>query len=365
MITEYFLDESGNTGDLARPGAHFDFGQQEVFALSCVGVANVSALGDELNRLKSVHRVQAPELKSSAVRDKPKLLADLADYIERMRMPLMIEVVDKRFMIAANMANTIVMPPVGDVDQTPKAQWIRNVMAEYIHARAPTAVFEAFVAACDAPSGASVANAFGALFTWLQSETRDEVSYGIGRSVADSFDEFKEMGPQTKEAQQRFLPPPDIGKRGQSIWMLPNLTSFTNIYARLNRLHGRKIGSITLFHDEQHHFDNILHDAKRMAEGLAQAGAAPPVRNADYTFEEQARLVFLGSHASPGIQAADVLAGFLMRYVKDSLFGKRAPTDESQVAFQRLLGLSEPTEGRGVNFVLATADVMKLGVVAA
>jgi hypothetical protein len=365
MITEYFLDESGNTGDLARPGSRFDFGQQEVFALSCLGVADTSGLGQELNRLKRVHRVQALELKSSSVRDKPKFVADLADYIERTALPLMIEVVDKRFMIVANMVNWIVMPAVGDADHTPKIQWVRNVMAEYIHARAPSSVFEAYVAACDAPSGASVTNAFKEFFTWLQREDRNEVSYGIGRSVADSFDEFKKMGPQTKEAQRRFLPPPDIGKRGQSIWMLPNLTSFTNIYARLNRLHRRKIGSITLFHDEQTHFDNILHDAKRMTERLAQAGTPPPMRFADSTFEEQARLVFLGSHASPGIQAADVLAGFVMRHVKDSLFGNRAPTDESQSAFQHILELSEPNEGRGINFVLGTADVVKLGVVPA
>ncbi len=122
MVTEYFLDESGNTGDLARPGSRFDFGQQEVFVLSCLGVGDVSALGDELNRLKSVHRVRAPELKSSSLRDKPGLVVDLADYVARTRLPLMTEVVDKRFMIAANMVNTIVMAPVGDVDQTPKAQ---------------------------------------------------------------------------------------------------------------------------------------------------------------------------------------------------------------------------------------------------
>lgn len=345
-----------------RSGTRFDFGQQEVFALSCLGVADIPNLGEELNRLKRVHRVQAPELKSTFVRDKPKFVSDLASYIEGAGLPLMIEVVDKRFMIAANMVNTTVMPPVSDVDVTPEARWLRNIMAEYIHARAPSSVFEAYVAACDLPSAASVTKTFKEFFTWLKDEDRNDVSRAIGHSVASSFDEFKDMGPLTKEAQQRFLPPPDIGKRGQSIWMLPNLTSFTHIYARLNHLHERKIGAITLFHDEQSHFDNILHDAKRSAEELARNGAAPVMPFADYTFEEQARLIFLRSHASPGIQAADILAGFVMRHVKDSLFGTRPSDDDSLRTLHRILALSGPTEGAVINFVLGTADIKKIGI---
>ncbi len=364
MITEYYLDESGNSGDLARPGLRFDFGQQQVFTLACLGVPDTNALGAELNRLKSTHRVQAVELKSSSVRDKPGLVAELADYVDRMRLPLMIEVVDKRFMMAANMVNTLVVPPVGPCDLTPEAQWMSNVMAEYIHAGAPSMVFEAFVTACDAPSGTSVAGAFTALLGWLQSLPRNDVAYGIERFAADSFGDFQQMGPERPETQRRFLPVPDFGKRGQSVWMLPNLSSLTNIYARLNRLHKRRIGSLTLFHDEQAHFDDILREAKRTAEGLA-AGSAPPLRFADFHFEEEAQLVFTGSHASPGIQAADVLAGFLMRYVKDVLYGEIPPSEEARAAFQRILELSEPADGRGVNFVLRTSDVINLGVMPA
>src|ERR1700722_5688695 len=113
MITDYFLDESGNSGDLARPGRRFDFGQQEIFTLACLGVANLAGLGDELVRMKMKHRVQAPELKSSAVREKPDLVIDLVEYVEQMGLPLLVEVVDKRFMIAANIVNNLVVPSVG------------------------------------------------------------------------------------------------------------------------------------------------------------------------------------------------------------------------------------------------------------
>jgi hypothetical protein len=362
MTADYFLDESGNTGDLARPGERFDFGRQEVFTLACLGVQDAPALDAELIKLKQKHRVQAAELKSSSVRDKPALVTDLAAHIALHDLPVMIEVVDKRFMIAANIVNTLVVPPVGPPDLTPEAQWLSNAMAEFIHAHAPSSAFEAFVAACDTPSDQMVSAAFTAMIEWLQSMPPSDVSYGILRFVQASFKDFQDGDPADSSSQQRHLPLPDTGKRGQSIWMLPNLTSLTNIYARLNLLHRRRLSGITLFHDEQTHFDDILRQAMRSAEGLAEAGAAPPMRFADYHFEERAQLVFLNSHASPGIQAADVLAGFVMRYTKDVLFGGEAPSSDARAAFRQVLALGDPARGLGINFVLPTRDLLRLGV---
>jgi hypothetical protein len=147
--------------------------------------------------------------------------------------------------------------------------------------------------------------------------------------------------------------------------MLPNLACFTNIYARMNRLHRRRIGSLTLFHDEQVHFDEIVRSAKRSTEDLAKASEVPLMPFADYHFEEQATLVFANSSTSPGIQAADVLAGFIMRFTKDVLYGDHPPSEAAKVGFNSILKLSEPLEGRGVNFVLPTNDLSKLGVVEA
>jgi hypothetical protein len=113
VIDSYYLDESGSTGDLARPGARFDFGQQQVFTLACLGVDDEKALGLEIEHLKSRHRIQASELKSASVIKKPELIVDLLKYLDRRRLPLIIEVVDKRFMIAANMVNTVILPYVG------------------------------------------------------------------------------------------------------------------------------------------------------------------------------------------------------------------------------------------------------------
>jgi hypothetical protein len=366
VIDSYYLDESGSTGDLARPGARFDFGQQQVFTLACLGVDDEKALGLEIERLKSRHRIQASELKSASVIKKPELIIDLLEYLDRRRLPLMIEVVDKRFMIAANMVNTVILPCVGACDLSPQSSFIRNIMAEYIHYYVTPALFEAYVKACDAYSITNMLEVFDELLGWLtKRDPQDEIAEGLYRSVVDARSEFQELSSEdTAAAQRRFLPIPDIGKRAQSIWMLPNLTCFTNIYARINRLCGRRIGFVTLFHDEQSHFDEIVRSAKHTTEDLANTLSVPLMPFADYHFIEKATLVFTNSTTSPGIQAADVLAGFIMRYTKEVLYGDCPPSEAAKDSFNGILNLSEPIEGRGVNFVLPTNDLSKLDVVA-
>jgi hypothetical protein len=367
VINSYYLDESGSTGDLARPGARFNFGQQQVFTLACLGVDDEKTFGLEIERLKSRHRIQASELKSASIIKKPGLIVDLTEYLDRHRLPMIIEVVDKRFMIAANMVNTVILPYVGACDLSPQSSFVRNIMAEYIHYYATAALFEAYVKACDAYSVTNMMEVFDTLLGWLMKrDSQDEIAEGLYQSVGDARSEFQELSSEdTAAAQRRFLPIPDMGKRAQSIWMLPNLTCFTNIYARINRLCGRRIGSVTLFHDEQSHFDEIVRSAKCMTEELAKTLSVPLMPFADYHFIEKATLVFTNSTISPGIQAADVLAGFLMRYAKDVLYGDCLPSEAAKDGFKGILKLSEPIEGRGVNFVLPTNDLSKLGVVVA
>src|SRR5688500_11759223 len=95
----FYLDESGNSGDLARPGTAMDFSGQQIFALAAIGVRDAEALDDELDRLRQDYRVQGPELKSTAVKGKPGLVVELAAFLRRHEMPVLIETVDKRFMI--------------------------------------------------------------------------------------------------------------------------------------------------------------------------------------------------------------------------------------------------------------------------
>jgi hypothetical protein len=359
----FYLDESGNSGDLARPGAAMDFGGQAIFTLASIGVRDARALEAELERLRRHYRVQAPELKSSLLRNRPELAGELISFLREYELPVLIEVVDKRFMIAANMINYLVMPAVGACDVSLEAQWFRNVLAEYIHLNAPASLVGIYVAACDAPSARSVTGAFTALLDWLDTiDGNDQVADALRFITRDSFEDFKAAGVENEAAQRRCLPSPDLGKKGQSIWMLPNLTSLTNLYARINRYRRRRLADVVIVHDEQAHFDEILTDAKAAAERLAGEGSAMPARFADYNFVEQAALRFATSDHTPGIQAADIVAGFVMRYVDGMLHERTVADAATRDAFGALVSLADPNRGLGINFVLASRDIDRLGV---
>lgn len=362
MVRHYYIDESGHTGDLATTDAALTFGRQPIFTLAVVGLNDEAAFGEELERLKAEHRVQAAELKASHVESKPGFVRDLVERLERRDLPLLIEVVDKRFMIAVNMVEWLFGRQIGRARFDPRMRKMMNVMAEYTAMRAPPNVFGAYAAACRATTTAAVGHVFGEMLRWLREEA-DEVGVGMCRMTADTYDEFTELSVDEGKVLRRFLPESDIGLGGQPVWMLPNLSSLMSIYARINRLHGGDVGAIRILHDEQKQYGHILQQAKSLAESLSGIEEIPRFEFADYDFRMAADLTFGVSHQSPGIQAADVLGGFVMRYVKGVLCDRSRPPEEAKRAFMGIVDFFERGHGQGINFVIPTQGVFTLGLI--
>lgn len=63
----FYMDESGNTGDIAATSNKLDFGGQPVFSLAAIGIPNEESLGQALITLRRKHNVQATELKLSRI----------------------------------------------------------------------------------------------------------------------------------------------------------------------------------------------------------------------------------------------------------------------------------------------------------
>src|SRR3546814_10549875 len=101
------------------------------------------------------------------------------------------------------------------------------------------------------------------------------------------------------------------------VWMLPNLTCLTNIYARINLSRPGGLGGITLVHDEQLQYGRILADTKALMEDLARQGNAPSALFADYDLSGSADLRFVASTSDIRLQAADLLAGCAMPFARD------------------------------------------------
>lgn len=80
---DFYIDESGNTGDLARTEPELNFGDQAVFSLAAVGFDNLRSLEDEIERLKRKHKFQGSEFKAGKLlRFKDKLIYDIISLLK-------------------------------------------------------------------------------------------------------------------------------------------------------------------------------------------------------------------------------------------------------------------------------------------
>ncbi|MBP0714263.1 DUF3800 domain-containing protein [Burkholderia sola] len=357
----FYLDESGHSGDMVNSGKAFDFQGQPYFALAAVGLKNEdeSEVARHIAELRDKHRIPPGELKSKSLVSKPKFVADVIDHLFAIKSPLFVELVDKRYFISVNITSFMVLPVCMDFPEGPRMTFLRNVVADFLHAEASTEVLDAFVGACMEPSEERLL----ACFTLLRSlATRrilipatSEIAQGIRVMVDDAENEYRELKKQYPEAFLKFLPPPDYNKRSKRVWMLPNLTSFANIYARINYYFRRDIQGIHIVHDQQLEVEEILQLGKQVAEAQRERDNVPHTPRSDFIFDQTATFSFAQSHDHIGLQMADIVAGAAMRCFRDSRIGQAHP--DLARAVDRLIENSDSKTGFGVNQVVATRDV--------
>lgn len=360
--TEYYIDESGNTGDLSTVKLDSYFTEQRMFALAALGCSLDDAFQAKFSALKAAHRIQAPEIKSKQVYDRPRFIIDLLDLLQMHQCPIFIEIVDKHYFVVMNIIERMVVPYVGECDTEPRALWMKGVMADYMALYAPPELVHAFAKACQSRNHTEIRDIYKRIIAWAEAShvPPKEVAEGIVRFTRDSLKDFRKL-PKAKAVEQA-LPIPDKNPAGKLLWVLPNLTSFTNIYARINRFAGKQIAGVTLYHDEQLQFADILLHNKKVAEDLMRFGVKLPLKTADFEFSQAADLQFLRSHDSIGIQIADVLAGFIARYVQDAVWGGATMHPDKVTIFDRLVAAGDYSLGTGINFVAPDNLIRFLGI---
>jgi len=137
MPLNYYIDESGNSGDVLSTGNNFDFYGQPVFSLACVGIDESHNIEEYILNLKKQYRIQGTELKSTnIIKNKIKFVVDLISYIRKKEIPVFIEAVDKKYFISANIINCHVIPPYSSLPETQRSMIIRNHCADFIYENA-------------------------------------------------------------------------------------------------------------------------------------------------------------------------------------------------------------------------------------
>ena len=354
---KYFFDESGHGGDLIKAAGKYDFSGQPIFVLACVGLPSDGCMDGEVARIKARHNSSAGELKSDSLTKRPQMALDIVQALQHQNARVIIEVVDKRFFICMNIVSFMLLPFAGRAERDPRLTYFRNEFAEYLFEELPDPNLDLFLAACSSPSNKAVADCLEGFQTVLnQSARRSEVADAIALVARNRLEELDSES--SMDAWIDFLPPPDKNKHGKSVWLLPNLPSLMNAYGRINLAHQGKIEGLQLLHDEQAQFDDLLNDYKSLAEGITDYIALPFTPNSDFRFLERANLQFGASHEHIGIQRADTVAGFVMRFTKGEGGYRRTHSE----AFQSLLRMTDARNGLGINFVMPSRVIQALGV---
>ena len=360
MPLNYYLDESGNTGDLILSGPDFSFSEQPFFVLSCLGLDDEGQTKELIAKLRDRHRVQASELKFAPVKKKPGFTLDLLEALEHKRAPILIEATDKRFLLCAMMVECLIVPPVCDSDYGEDARHIKNHFAERLAFFLEDDVLAAFCLAVSTKRPDDLSDAFAALSNWLREQPKDDINDGMVLFLRDTMNDYMKAGEDPGRVR-RHLPVPDFARSGKDIHVLPHTMSLLHIYGRLNRRHGGNLRDVHLYHDEQVQFDRALLDGKALAE--SNLGAELPRQPAaDFRFDSQAQLHFEQSDASAGIQVADVIAGtvaHLLKSVRDD--STPLSTDWKRVA-QKLIDTTDAERGTGLNLVTTASTHQWLGL---
>ena len=203
----YFIDECGQTGDIARLDALSGFSNQPIFCLAAIGVASELSLKEKINGLKKKHGIRLGELKSSARRERPEFTYEVVRLVCTERYPFFLEVVDKKYFLATHITSRQLLPPIGGLAADPKTHLFQNLVADYLFERLPNAVFGKFIDACLSPSHEALSAQLLALIEFARADSAGEDLAAIVCDLAITAEkDYEEARAEGWDSQIHSLP---------------------------------------------------------------------------------------------------------------------------------------------------------------
>ncbi|PIF73789.1 hypothetical protein CLU95_0906 [Variovorax sp. 54] len=341
-------------------GIGYDFKGKPYFALAGVGLQDGYDWDERIKELRDRYRVPSGELKFESLVSKPKFSAAVINALLDQQAPLFVEVVDKRYFICTCIASFQLLPPCLGYPESMRLEFLKNAVADFLNAHASGRVLDSFVASCLMPGGATLRASFSSLRDLATKTTYEgaaaQVAKGFGLMVEVVEAEYRELSVAQHHPWLNFLPPPELNRHSKQGWMLLNLTSFTSIYARMNRYYRRRLAGIRLVHDQQFEVGSILRQDKAAAERMRSKMDLPYTSRFDDRVEQVDALDPGQSHEVVGVQIADVVAGATMRFFRDSNTST-SMSSELREAMMRLISAEDERTGYGLKQVVPTGKV--------
>lgn len=341
-----YIDESGHAGDVAGHSAPFT--AQPTFALAAVVEHKGSAATETLLRdLRSSHHLQAKELKWTSFANKPRALGQLIDGLARTNTRVFVELMDKRYYVA----NNIVTYVLGDRRLDFSREEVRAIAITLANVLATDVGDEPLLAYSQLAKEPTKAQ-FETFLLMLRTGIHDGMENTVLRAkpstytvlecldglLDDVVSEWYEAGASADV--DRFVQEPDESLGGHRLGLLPQVQAVSNLLGRLNRSLHQQI-NVLLVHDEQNEFRHLIgrylalltSNTHRVDLEKQTAHAQAPV---SWDFPtDKFRLSFGDSVTTPGIQIADILAGFC-RARLDAVSAGRRPDERFDAAANAL-----------------------------
>ncbi len=360
MSIIYFIDESGNSGDIATSAWTQSLNEQPYFVMASVGATDENVINNIARDIIKKYKIQSKELKSSSIFKKRKFIVeDLVESLLKNDCRILVEIVDKKYQICMAIVDYFVFCPYFEPSETSTFSDIKKTVCDILYDNVSEQDMQDYIAAFDSIDHDSVVDINRCFENFKRIFSSFNLKYAsvLGGLVEESrviFERIKAID-GCIVAKKRFLPLPDYSN-GREYNLLPNVNCLAHVYARINMAEG-SLSGVQIVHDEQREFKDALEDIIKTVENLSSDNSTVTpyanfnIKNCGAIFS------FDRSVDRYGIQIADLVAGFCMRHVLSV-----AKDEDVAAEFTRTyLKLGMITSAKiGINQVLPTMLLRKL-----
>lgn len=365
-----YIDESGNSGDLIQRKIDLTFSNQNIFTLSAVKIPEdvYSKMENEfIPELKKKYKIQGSEIKSSDLFDKkPKVILEIVNFIKDNNIDYFIEITDKKYYICNSIVIHQVIPPYfipREKESGGEYPVLREIYMDTLIRNIGKPEYQCFFNACKNINEESLLNSFNGLKEFFSLKVKEEkdlylkniyqgIVNHVDMSIEDYFDIKEKEG--LEYAVRKFIPIPDENKKGKLTYLLPQISSLTNLIARINYFNGG-LEDIHFMHDQQVHFDNIL--SYNVQQMLEIGSTVHKFTNSDFNIKKPVDITFeVDSKNSVGVQIADIISGFTMRYIQ-----KRFKNEDMDSIYHKIFESIEYNKNLStINYMIGISGFVKL-----
>ncbi|KJS15390.1 MAG: hypothetical protein VR69_13635 [Peptococcaceae bacterium BRH_c4b] len=296
--------------------------EQPVFVVAGIGYPSdrKDELDDHIQHIRGKYKVPEGELKAKSLyRSNPDVFADIVKYFRRNRLPIFIEINDKRYFIACKIVE-LIFRDVREEGLHP--QYIYDLSrgaSDFIcHEIDDNLLFE-FAQVSIKRSPDMLRKWFTRILRFLarHKSKEAELLWAVLKGITESYEAEAQSH---KNAHERYLPDPDRNQRGEIIALLPHIPAVVSILQRILKFSNDKgLTDLRIVHDEQSKFESILLDNINsmrdpdIIRNMALFAVNEIAKRRSLTIPDNTILEFDESSDQLGIQIADLLSGTLMR----------------------------------------------------